>query len=62
MNLGAYFVDAGAIIQMFFKSPQMQQVGQFLTTLGLALEGGQGQVGPIRLGNDNITVTISPIG
>ena len=59
-NFGQYLIDAGTILQMFFKATWAQQVGGFLTTLGIAMESGQGSVGPVRLGNESLTVTITP--
>lgn len=61
MNIGSYLIDAGTIISMLFKSQQMQQVGTFLITLGTALVGGAGTVGPIRLANVDLNITITKV-
>jgi hypothetical protein len=60
MNIGEYFIVAGTIISLFFKSAPFQQIAAFLTQLGTALEANQGTVGPITIGNDTLTVTIAP--
>ena len=60
MSIGTYLIDAGTLLSIFFKSAQFQQISIFLITLGTAMNGGQGTVGPIRLGNEGLTVTIAP--
>lgn len=60
-QIGQYFIEAGTILQLVFgRLAWAQQVGTFLITVGTALEAGQGTVGPIRVGNEAITVTVAP--
>jgi len=60
-QIGQYFIEAGTILTLIFgRLPWAQQVGTFLVTVGTALEAGQGTVGPIRVGNEAITVTVAP--
>lgn len=59
-QLGQYFVDAGTILQIVFKATWAQETGSFLVTVGTALIAGQGSVGPIRIGSDEITVSVAP--
>lgn len=60
MNIGEYFIVAGTLVGLLLKSAAGQQISAFLTQVGTALEAGTGSVGPIRIGNDSLTVTISP--
>ena len=62
MNIGEYFIVAGTIIGLFFKSAPFQQISAFLTQVGTALEANMGTVGPITIGSDTLTVTIAPKG
>jgi hypothetical protein len=59
--IGTYLIDAGTILSIFFKTAQFQQISIFLITLGTALNNNQGTVGPVRLGNSELTVTITPV-
>lgn len=60
MPLGEYITIAGTLVGVFFKSATGQQASAFLVQLGTAMEAGVGSVGPIRAGNDGVTVTIAP--
>lgn len=57
-NIGKIFVSIGGIIEGFF--PQYEAEGAALVTIGTALENGQGKVGPVRIGNEGITVEVGP--
>jgi hypothetical protein len=61
MNIGEYFILAGTIVGLFFKTGAGPEVATFLNEVGAALEAGAGSVGPIRVGNENLTVTIAPV-
>jgi hypothetical protein len=62
MNIGEYFIAAGTILGFVFRTGVGSQVASFLTQVGAALEAGTGTVGPITVGNEQLTVTISPKG
>jgi hypothetical protein len=60
-QLAQYFIEAGTILTLLFgRLTWAQEVGAFLTAVGTALAAGQGSIGPIRVGNDAITVTVAP--
>ena len=59
-NIGEYFLIAGTLVGLFIRSTGGQQVANFLTQVGTALEAGQGSVGPITVGSDQLTITITP--
>lgn len=59
MQIGEYFIIAGTIVGLFIKSAGGQAVANFLQQVGTALEAGAGSVGPITIGGDELTVTIS---
>ena len=60
MNAGAYFIAAGTLVGIFFKTTTGQEVATALTQIGAALEAGVGSVGPLRVGNDGLTVSVAP--
>lgn len=60
MNIGQYFIDAGILLSLFFKTGPFSQIAAFLTEVGSALIAGTGSVGPITVGNETLTITIAP--
>jgi hypothetical protein len=56
---GEYISVAGTLIGLFFKTPIAQEVSQFLVQLGADVAAGMGSVGPIRLGNESFSGTIT---
>ena len=60
MNIGEYFLIAGSIVSVIFKTPTGQQIANFLEQVGAALTAGAGTVGPITVGSETLTVTIAP--
>lgn len=60
MQIGEYFIVAGTIVNLLLPSQTGKEVGGFLTQVGVALTGGVGSVGPVRVGSEGLTVTIAP--
>jgi hypothetical protein len=59
VTIGQYFIDAGTVLGLFFKSGPFSQVATFLVTVGSALIAGQGTIGPITIGSIKLTITVS---
>lgn len=62
MQIGEYFIVAGTLVSLLLKSTTGQQIANFLTQVGTALEANSGSVGPITIGSDTLTLTIAPKG
>jgi hypothetical protein len=56
-TIGKIFVAAGGLILAFW--PEESQIGQAFITIGTGLSQGKGSIGPIRVGNDGITVAVA---
>lgn len=60
-QIGKVLVAVGGFIQALFGSnPTWSEVGAFLEAVGEGIIAGQGSVGPIRIGNLGLTVSIAP--
>lgn len=59
-QIGQYFIIAGTILGMFFKTGIISQLAAAFITFGTGLETGTGTVGPVRVGNEGITITVAP--
>jgi hypothetical protein len=59
-QLGQYFIIAGTLLGIFFKTGFMSQIAAGLIQFGTGLEAGQGSVGPVRIGNEGVTLTVAP--
>lgn len=57
-TIGKIFVAIGGLVEGFF--PEYEQEGVFLIDVGNAIIQGKGNVGPIRVGNLGLTVTVAP--
>lgn len=57
-TIGQIFVAVGGIVEAFF--PQYDQEGAFLVAVGNALIAGKGTIGPLRLGDLAITLSVEP--
>jgi hypothetical protein len=61
LNIGQWFIEGGTLLQVIFpKNQGIQIAANLLIQVGSALEAGTGTVGPIRAGNDGITITVAP--
>lgn len=63
MNIGEYLIEAGAILGIIFRTSVMQQIAQFVTSIGTAMGAGYGSIPAFRLGNFQLgPIPIAPIG
>jgi hypothetical protein len=59
-QLGEYFIIAGTFLGIFFKSGFLYQLSVALIQFGTGLSAGQGTIGPVRIGNEGVTLTVAP--
>jgi hypothetical protein len=59
-QIGQYFIIAGTFIGIFFKTGILAQIAAGFIQFGTGLETGQGTVGPVRIGNEGVTLTVAP--
>jgi hypothetical protein len=56
---GVYVTDAGLALGVIFQSPGLQAASIILVELGVGVTSGVGSVGPIRIGNEGLTLNIA---
>lgn len=60
MVVGQLLIVAGTLLGIFFKTGSFAQLASALIQAGAAFEAGQGSVGPVRIGNEGLTLTVAP--
>jgi hypothetical protein len=50
-EIGVYFIDAATILTLFLKAAWAQTIASLLSAIGMGLETGNGNVGPITVAN-----------
>ena len=58
MQIGKDLITAGSILSLF--GGTFAQVGAVLVQAGTVLAAGAGSAGPIRVGNEGVTISVAP--